>query len=571
MIRRDYRPVPAMALAALALTSLTALAKSPAGSGEATSDEISAPPGLVEVKGGRVAVGADEEFILELIEQNIEIRNPLVAEMGGKSVRLDDFFLMPSEVTNEQFAVFLRATGSSFRPPNTWLDQTEMIAARDEYLRTENEKKAAQRAEGKRYEVQPFNTESWFDRNWENLDWSVPEGEEAMPVTFVDHNDARQYAEWAGLRLMTEFEFQGAVRGNDQERQWPWGDEWDPSKCVSRSKYDSRVQPVGTTKYATESGLHDLIGNVWEWTDSPYVGYEDYEDLNVAFGRSKDKTFCAAEFNADERVAVGGSVDYDMLANRATVRRGMPRFSRNAKLGFRCAATGIGGQDLMRGIGRTARGFLRPKTPIDPERAVALHHWATSEGTAKVDGYQVIEAYDYVAIASVEQLEERSMAAIGVQSRKEGPVDVGLLTTSVPLVEPPLPPGTYRLSWRDKGPDQRETEEDEDGEEAAEVTYPYDLNEVNFLMTDVEGNVVAIFDGSDADTVNPDKESPNGKLELIPYVAPKSAKKAAEETPLDSIDVTLDVPTKGKKVARFVFGLRLAAGTIDNSWIGVGE
>jgi formylglycine-generating enzyme required for sulfatase activity len=85
------------------------------------------------------------------------------------------------------------------------------------------------------------------------------------PVVYVDLNDARAYAAWAGKRLPTEAEWQFAAQGRDR-RHWPWGWEFDPTRCNHRSGTTTPVTmyPSG----ASPHGVLDMAGNVWELTES---------------------------------------------------------------------------------------------------------------------------------------------------------------------------------------------------------------------------------------------------------------------------------------------------------------
>jgi iron(II)-dependent oxidoreductase len=103
---------------------------------------------------------------------------------------------------------------------------------------------------------------------------------EAWPV-FVTQEEAAAYAAWRGKRLMTEAEFHRAAYGSaDGERPWPWGSEPpDPS----RGNFDfQRWDPVpagSRPKGASAWGIHDLVGNGWEWTSTVFAPFPGFQPM----------------------------------------------------------------------------------------------------------------------------------------------------------------------------------------------------------------------------------------------------------------------------------------------------
>jgi formylglycine-generating enzyme required for sulfatase activity len=98
--------------------------------------------------------------------------------------------------------------------------------------------------------------------------WPAPPSwgiQDDHPVVNVSYQDAADYAKWAGCQLPTEEQWEKAARGTDG-REYPWGNDWDASKC--RCNADS-TSPVGSfPSGASPFGCLDMAGNVWEWTSS---------------------------------------------------------------------------------------------------------------------------------------------------------------------------------------------------------------------------------------------------------------------------------------------------------------
>jgi formylglycine-generating enzyme required for sulfatase activity len=91
-------------------------------------------------------------------------------------------------------------------------------------------------------------------------------GQEDHPVVYVDLEDARAFARWAGKRLPTEEEWQYAAQGTDG-RRYPWGDALEQGRCNGgETKTTTAVKafPRGRSPF----GCYDLCGNVWQWTES---------------------------------------------------------------------------------------------------------------------------------------------------------------------------------------------------------------------------------------------------------------------------------------------------------------
>jgi len=119
---------------------------------------------------------------------------------------------------------------------------------------------------------------SWCDArgyNWDPETRTYPEGKGDHPVVLVTWEDAMAYAAWAQKRLLTEAEWERAARGLEG-RRYPWGNEFE-LRCCCNSKEAGLggTSPVGhfSPDGDTPEGVVDMVGNVWEWTNSLYWPY----------------------------------------------------------------------------------------------------------------------------------------------------------------------------------------------------------------------------------------------------------------------------------------------------------
>lgn len=107
---------------------------------------------------------------------------------------------------------------------------------------------------------------SHFLRHWR--DHAPPPGLDEHPVVYVDLNDARAYARWAGKRLPTEEEWQLAAQGTDG-RRYPWGNDRPKPNDGLCNGYGTTTTPVKQFPNGRSPfGIYDQCGNTWEWTES---------------------------------------------------------------------------------------------------------------------------------------------------------------------------------------------------------------------------------------------------------------------------------------------------------------
>jgi len=241
-------------------------AKSPSG----------APPGMVWIPGGAFTMGS---------KPGVGVRPD---ESPAHRVRVRGFWMDRTEVTNRQFAEFVKATGyvTIAERPVDWEELRKQVAPgtpkpADEML-----------APGALVFTMPGadtpldNPAGWW--TWTpGANWRHPEGPGSSiddrldhPVVQVAWLDAVAYAAWAGKRLPTEAEWEFAARGGLDGRPFTWGDEpidagrantWQGEFPVRNDRADGfeRTAPVGRFP-PNGFGLVDMAGNVWEGCDDRF-------------------------------------------------------------------------------------------------------------------------------------------------------------------------------------------------------------------------------------------------------------------------------------------------------------
>ncbi|GAB7045744.1 ergothioneine biosynthesis protein EgtB [Catenuloplanes indicus] len=154
------------------------------------------------------------------------------------------------------------------------------------------------------------------------------------PVVHVCWYEARAYARWAGRRLPTEAEWEKAARfdpATGRSRRFPWGDDPPESRHANLGQRHLSPAPVGAyPDGASPLGVHQLIGDVWEWTSSDFHGYPGFRAFPY---REYSEVF----FGPDYKVLRGGSFGTDAAACRGTFRNWDYPIRRQIFSGFRCA------------------------------------------------------------------------------------------------------------------------------------------------------------------------------------------------------------------------------------------
>jgi len=125
-----------------------------------------------------------------------------------------------------------------------------------------------------------------------------------LPV-YVSHAEASAYAKWLGRKLPTEAQFHRAAYGTPEgkaERSYPWGEQWPDEERGNFDFHSWDLHPVGTYPLgASAFGIHELVGNGWEWTRTKFAPFKGFAPMPFYPGYS------ANFFDDKHYVMKGGS------------------------------------------------------------------------------------------------------------------------------------------------------------------------------------------------------------------------------------------------------------------------
>ncbi len=266
-------------------------------------------------------------------------------EGPAREVTVDGFWMQPHPVTNAQFEEFVVATGHvtvAERP----LDPRDYPGAPPENVQPGSMVFA--RTAGP---VDLRHLNLWW-RWTPGASWRHPRGprsstrgREDHPVVHIAFDDAAAYAQWAGGALPTEAEWEVAARGGLPHTTYTWGDEPEGRDRRLANYWHGEFPYLPDTGYGCSTpvgcfppngyGLHDMAGNVWEWTTDLY-------------GATRDERPCCAADTHDphqpgvpvpRRVIKGGSflcADSYCMRYRPAARRPQQVDTGMSHIGFRC-------------------------------------------------------------------------------------------------------------------------------------------------------------------------------------------------------------------------------------------
>jgi sulfatase modifying factor 1 len=293
-----------------------------AGSSCGVVSQEGAYPGMVWIPGGLFTMGSDSYYR---------------EEYPPNPTKVDGFWLSQTEITNAQFSSFVQATGYKTLAERGITNPLDPSAP-------SLKGSAVFNVPGKANSI-GIETMSWWSFV-EEANWRHPEGpnssivgRENYPVVHIAFEDAEAYASWAGQRLPTEAEFEYAAQGLGTENTVKelTANTWQgffPFTDDGRDGYVG-LAPVACFPPSKE-GIYDLIGNVWEWTSSPYYMGHDFsqqEQYPLGFDPLQPEEKAVA-------VIKGGSYlcapNYCMRY-RPEARQGQSRGLGTSHIGFRTA------------------------------------------------------------------------------------------------------------------------------------------------------------------------------------------------------------------------------------------
>ena len=218
---------------------------------------------MIRISGGTFRMGSDKHY---------------VEEAPAHTVAVDGFWIDPTPVTNGQFRRFVEATGHV-----TWAeiapDAKDYPGALPHMLK----------AGGLVFTPpsRPVDLRDW-SQWWSftfGANWRRPYGKgghvgglDDHPVVQIAYRDAEAYAKWAGKELPSEAEWEFVSRGGLDGAEFAWGEEMTPEGKHMANTWQGNFphENLRSDGYARTSpvrafppngyGVHDMIGNVWEWT-----------------------------------------------------------------------------------------------------------------------------------------------------------------------------------------------------------------------------------------------------------------------------------------------------------------
>ena len=230
-------------------------------------------------------------------------------ELPRHPVNLKPFFIDRDLTTNREYLDFIAANGYAIR--ELWSEEGWQW------------KESAGINRPLYWSEQPRHERGFFSE--------TPLRDDA-PVTSISCFEAEAYAAFRGKRLPSEAEWEFAAAWDPQRgvmQRYPWGDE--PIAPGLDRNRTWGTTPVGSDpENSSTLGLHDVIGNLWQWTSSQFRGYPGFKSYPYP-------EYSEVWFDGDHRVSRGGSWFTDRSLARTSFRNFYRRSFRQAFSGIRCA------------------------------------------------------------------------------------------------------------------------------------------------------------------------------------------------------------------------------------------
>ena len=178
-------------------------------------------------------------------------------------------------------------------------------------------------------DVAPVTCEDFeaFDKDYQRSSYSR---EDRSPATLVSLKMAQAYCAWrseqeglpnGSYQIPTEYQWEAAVRGSTGQ-QYPWGAEMDALRCFCGQDKDANALPVMSMPPG-RFGLYDMLGNIWEWTQSSFRAHPFSEHVEKGY-------------TSNLYTVKGGCWFTPHDSCRASLRAAFRAPERRGNLGFRC-------------------------------------------------------------------------------------------------------------------------------------------------------------------------------------------------------------------------------------------
>jgi len=279
-----------------------------------------APVGMVWIPGGEFSMGAADPVGSDMNDVGMHAMDD---SRPIHRVYVDGFWMDKTDVNNEQFEAFVKATG--------YVTVAERKPRAEDYPGAPPENLVAGSVvfSPPDHPVELNDHFQWWSYV-KGANWRHPlgpksdlKGKEKFPVVHVAYEDALAYAKWAGKRLPTEAEWEFAARGGLTGKTYVWGDQFRPDGKWMANTHQGHFpnKDTGADGYFGISpvaqfspngyGLYDMAGNVWQWT-SDWYRPDYYARLAAAGGIARNPQGPDAPFDPSEpaekkRVHRGGS------------------------------------------------------------------------------------------------------------------------------------------------------------------------------------------------------------------------------------------------------------------------